>query len=113
MNKYFTRQEFKCKCGCGFDAVDKELLDVLTDVRKHFRKPVNINCACRCSEHNAEVGGKPKSQHLFGKAADIVVKNTDPHKVYSYLYDKYPNKYGIGSYNTFTHIDVRKQKARW
>ena len=28
-------------------------------------------------------------------------------------YDKYPDKYGIGMYSSFTHIDTRRTKARW
>ncbi|MBR3569238.1 MAG: hypothetical protein IKN96_00345 [Oscillibacter sp.] len=44
---------------------------------------------------------------------NISVKGVPPEKVYAYLTGKYPNKYGIGKYQTFTHIDVRPSKARW
>lgn len=110
----FARKEFACKCGCGFDTTDAELLTVLKELKKDFGyRVVILNCACRCSRHNASVGGKPKSQHLFGKAADIRVMGASPDKVADYLDEKYPDKYGIGRYQTFTHIDVRDQKARW
>lgn len=110
----FSRSEFKCKCGnCNFDTVDHELITVLEDARKHFGKAVKINSACRCAAHNKAVGGKSKSKHLYGIAADIAVKDTTPLQVYSYLANKYSDKYGLGSYNTFTHIDVRQTKARW
>ncbi len=111
-NPHFLRSEFKCFC-CDFDVVDAELLQVLTDVREHFNKPVIINSACRCEAHNKIVGGSSKSQHLLGKASDIVVKGVHSWEVGNYLRVKYPNKYGIGEYDTFTHIDVRKDKARW
>jgi hypothetical protein len=47
------------------------------------------------------------------RAADIVVRGKTPREVYEYLDERYPNKYGIGSYETFTHIDTRVKKARW
>lgn len=112
-SRFFHRKEFACKCGCGFDAVDAELLGVLEDVRAHFNEPVYITSACRCREHNAYVGGGKNSQHLLGKAADIVLKNTSPSKVADYLEGKYGEKYGLGRYDTFTHVDVRDNKARW
>lgn len=113
LSKYFDRDEFECGCGCGYDTVDSELLDVLEDVRVRFDAPVIINSACRCTTHNDYVGGKPSSQHLKGRAADIAVKGVDPTEVYQYLSMKYPNEYGLGKYKTFTHIDTRNFKARW
>lgn len=112
ISKNFNRSEFACKDGCGFDAVDVELLSVLEGVRSKFG-PVKINSACRCEDHNHSVGGTRKSQHVKGKAADIVLKSQDPIEIFDYLDRKYPNKYGLGDYDTFTHIDVRKKKARW
>jgi uncharacterized protein YcbK (DUF882 family) len=111
--KFFTRSEFACKCGCGFAAVDAELLSILQNLREHFSTPVVINSACRCPSHNAKVGGEPNSQHMFGLAVDIVVRGVSPAKVAQYLNGKYENKYGIGEYLTWTHIDVREKKARW
>ena len=117
ISKNFNRKEFGCKCNypeCVDIAVDLELVEVLEDVREHFGgKPVKINCSYRCVIHNRDVGGAANSQHLLGTAADIVIKGVHPHKVYEYFNTKYPNKYGVGKYNTFTHIDVRKRKARW
>ena len=112
-NRYFTRKEFACKCGCGFDTIDYELLIVLDDIRKFFNKPVIINSSCRCEEHNRNIGGSPNSQHTKGRAADIVIKDITPKQTYTYLIAKYPDKYGIGLYDTFTHIDTRGFKARW
>ena len=109
----FKRSEFACKDGCGFDTVDAELLKVLEEVRAFFGVPILINSGCRCAKHNEKEGGSPKSQHLFGKAADIVVKDVMPVKVYTYLDNKYPNTYGIGLYVNRVHIDVREAKARW
>ena len=113
LSPHFKRKEFACKCGCGFSLPDAELLSVLEDVREHFGKPVNINSACRCPAHNKAVGGAPNSAHVQGIAADIDVSGVTPYEVQQYVLGYYNGKYGIGCYNTFTHIDVRAKKARW
>jgi len=114
LSKHFNRDEFACKCGkCGAIAVDKELVDVLEDVRTHFAKPLIITSSHRCTEHNKAVGGKSNSMHLTGKAADIQVSSVEPSLVQDYLLNKYRGEYGIGKYSTFTHVDVRDYKARW
>lgn len=110
----FSRKEFACKCGCGYDTVDAELLQVLKRLKKHFKgKAVFIDSGCRCVQHNKKVGGASKSQHLFGRAADVRVAGVFPDAVAEYLLETYPGKYGIGRYRSFTHIDTRKVEARW
>ena len=73
IGSHFKRSEFACKCGCGFDTVDTEIMPIIEYVRMHFDKPVVINSACRCEKHNAAVGGSKNSQHLRGRAVDIRV----------------------------------------
>jgi len=89
------------------------LIGVLEDIRSHFDAPVSINSACRCDQHNKNVGGASGSKHRLGIAADIVVKNVEPENVAAYIDQMYGDRYGLGRYNTFTHIDVRQTKARW
>ncbi|MCU7840868.1 MAG: DUF882 domain-containing protein [Candidatus Thiodiazotropha sp. (ex Troendleina suluensis)] len=112
-SQYFSRYEFRCRCGCGKNTVDAELLDVLENVRETFERPVEINSGHRCARHNKKEGGSKKSQHLDGKAADIVVIGVSSYEVYGYLNHRYPKKYGIGQYPDFTHIDIRPEAARW
>lgn len=113
LSPHFKKSEFACKCGCGFDDITQELVDVVEDVRCHFNSPTFIDSGCRCKIHNQAIGGKPLSQHPLGKAADIKVKGVEPKQVADYLESKYPNKYGLGRYKSFTHIDVRPNRARW
>jgi len=113
ISPYFDRSEFACSCGCGFDTVDAELIEVLTVLRKHFATPVKINSSARCEKHNTSIGGSPRSQHKHGRAADIAVKGATPGDVYTYLDKLYPDQFGLGQYNSFTHIDTRGVKARW
>lgn len=113
ISTHFNRKEFACSCGCEFKAVDKQLLDILEDVRKFFNQPITINSACRCETHNKAIGGSKNSQHTKGMACDIVVKNTPSSEVYSYLNNSYRSQLGLGQYDRFTHIDVRAGVARW
>lgn len=113
INKYFSKEEFACRCGCGFDSVNAELVAVLTDVREHFKAPIEITSGNRCVSRNKMAGGEPKSKHLEGIAADFKVFGTKPDAVQDYLEQKYPDKYGIGRYPNRTHVDTRAEKARW
>jgi uncharacterized protein YcbK (DUF882 family) len=113
ISKNFSREEFACKCGCGFATVDVELIGILESIRHHFDAPVTINSACRCDQHNKNIGGAKGSKHKLGIAADIVVKNVKPANVAAYIDQMYGDRYGLGRYSTFTHIDVRQTKARW
>lgn len=103
--EYFTRSEFECKCGCGFDTVDYKLVEVLDKVREHFGKKMHINSGCRCRIHNHETGGSRKSQHLRGRAADVMVEDIEP-KLVAEAAAQY-GATGIKNYETFTHIDTR------
>ena len=113
ISEHFKRSEFTCGCGCGLDTVDTGLIYLLELVRARFAVPVTVNSGCRCLGHNDRVGGSAKSQHLIGRAADIVVAGIEPSDVADYLDSVYPNQYGLGRYDTFTHIDSRGTKARW
>lgn len=110
----FSRKEFRCKCGvCDQVAVDYELLAVLEDLRAHFSSPVTITSGNRCPTHNRREGGSEGSKHLLSIASDIRVKGISAKRVYEYLDGAYPNKYGMGLYPSWVHIDVRPERARW
>ena len=114
ISKNFTREEFACKCGCGQDTVDVELVGILQTLRQHFSQPITITSGNRCEAYNAKIGGAKGSLHLTGRAADIVVANVEPEDVYNAL-DRYlGNRGGLGVYNGWIHIDTRTtKKARW
>ncbi|QDP67542.1 MAG: putative peptidase M15 [Prokaryotic dsDNA virus sp.] len=114
LSKNFSRQEFKCQCGsCDYDTVDAELINVLQSLREHFDKPVKITSGNRCTLHNASIGGSLHSYHIRGRAADIQVSGVSAIAVQGYLTSIYADKFGIGSYASFTHIDTRTKAGRW
>ena len=114
-NQWFRRGEFECKCGCGQDTVDAELIKVLTKVRLHYGSPVVINSGNRCWHHNEVIGGSPKSKHPLGKAADFYVKEHNIGEVYQWMLGVFDRRYGLGLYvkDKFIHLDVRPTQARW
>lgn len=126
LSKNFSRNEFACKCGCGFDTVDVQLIDILevvwqfADSHSNDKIFVKINSGCRCLQHNGHVGGGENSKHLIGRAADNCVAPSKkdqvvvtPEQVFYFLDSKYPDTLGLGLYESFVHVDSRKNKARW
>ena len=88
--KYFTREEFRCKCGgkyCnGFPAEPQEgMVRAIDNVREHFGKAFTPNSGVRCPTHNANVGGVSTSRHLYGKAVDFHVPGKTAAQVLEYL----------------------------
>ena len=117
MSEHFNYPETSCRCGCGYNPVSDVLLGFLEDLRaainEQYATPetgeigLNLNCVCRCPDHNAAVGGVPNSQHVEGTAADIDV-TTLPIDVDT-LADLCVslNADGVGRYPNFVHADVR------
>ena len=83
--EHFKKSEFACKCGCGFDEVDLNLVKLLEDIREHFgEKPLYISSGCRCAKHNKEVGGVQGSRHVLGKASDIYIQGISTQDLLNY-----------------------------
>lgn len=113
MAKYFSEAEMVCH-HCGElppDGINQILLDKLDELREMIGQPIHVTCMYRCTEHNAEVGGEPNSQHLLGNAADIYVDGLSVDELANNAvtvgFD------GIGRYYTsqFVHVDVRDDGA--
>ena len=108
--------DYKCPC-CGKDCVSLELVYALEKLREECgNQPIHILSGVRCEEWNETVGGVPRSQHLHGRAADIVVRCFHPvevadkaERVSAFCHG------GIGCYphRGFVHVDIRKGPARW
>lgn len=75
LSEYFDSSEFACKCGCGGmnngAGVNHRLVQVVETMRQLCGCPLELSCAYRCPDHNAEVGGVWNSQHVYGEAADV------------------------------------------
>lgn len=82
--KYFGKNEMTCKCGCGLNNTDLRLMQIADGIREHFGHPAVITSGCRCSKHNAEVGGVQGSRHVLGKAMDFYVQGVPVQELLSY-----------------------------
>ncbi len=115
VSPHFTQEELECPC-CGYYKHNVRLLYSLEKLRRLAGgRPIIVTSACRCEAHNASVGGAQKSRHLTGEAADIVVRGLDPEEVLLLTNEVEAFSHGgIGTYDTFTHLDVRTNSpARW
>lgn len=121
MTQHFSREEFRSKDGAYFPKQVQDNLQILAEqlevLREHFQLPIKINSGYRSPEHNAKVGGAENSQHLLGKAADVVIDGVSPDEVadaIEFLIDnKMMKQGGLGRYVDFTHYDIRGKKSRW
>lgn len=116
LSKNFSSFEFASP-DTGEVYIHPDLVQGLQKLRDLIGNPIHINSAYRTAAYNKKVGGSPNSQHLFGKAADIVVLHLDISQMYHYAL-QIPEfiKGGIGVYpdNYFIHVDVRDNgPARW
>lgn len=112
----FFSTDFDCKCHhpfCTYTLIDTDLVDSLDVLADKFGS-IEITSGFRCSVHNNEVGGKPGSQHLQGKAVDIKTIFASLNELYftAVKIENFLNG-GVGVYNNFIHLDVRGYKARW
>jgi len=117
ISKHFTHNEVKCQCGCGFDSVKQDTLDIADAIRIHEKKPVKCSSACRCVDHNADIDGATQSRHLprvTGKVGSNALFSADgmdlhlddPLSVANWLDDNYPNvSYLV--YRWGLHVDTR------
>ena len=122
ITKNFNKSEFECSCGCEMPKdvqynVQK-LANQLQVLRNITGKPISINSGYRCPDYNDNVvKGAKNSQHKLGKASDIVINGIEPDVTAEILESLIINgevlQGGLGRYNTFTHYDIRKIKARW
>ena len=60
----FSRSEFSCRCSCGLDSIDPDLVAILQHSRTATGLSYPITSGCRCQDRNREAGGKDNSAHL-------------------------------------------------
>lgn len=115
LSPHFSSLEFDCHCkrpDCDITYIDSDLVAYLERKREEIGgKSIRLNCGFRCSRHNKEVGGKPGSFHMNGKAADVVI----PGLSVSEMTTLFKDADGLGIYQKshFVHVDVRGYKSRW
>jgi len=129
-SSHFAVEEFGLpplgrKLRAGFDPVRyppkwiderlKLLCEALEVLREELGgRAVHILSGFRPENYNRAIGGARKSQHIEGRAADLVVDGVDPGVVHDTALRLAKAGHmrigGLGRYPTFTHVDVRNAK---
>lgn len=109
--KWFQRDEFRCRCSScdGYPVEPSEtLVRLLDQLRESVGIVLIVTSGVRCPKWNEEVGGKPDSAHISGKAADLHCDNSKVRWMIMekaiFLFDR------IGIGETFIHCDTDTTK---
>ena len=121
ITKNFSLAEFDCKDGSAMpNSVIINIIELaknLQELRYYLKTSITVNSGYRSPKYNAKIGGVKNSQHVLGKASDLMVKGFTPKQVADAIEKLIKagkmKEGGIGVYPTFTHYDIRGVKARW
>lgn len=115
----FTRAELECKCGCDTPrSIEIELTLLARDLevmRREYGQPIRVISGYRCRAYNTKIGGATNSQHLYGRAADILstLAVQDALESAALATPSFKDG-GIGKYPAGgLHVDRRGYPARW
>ena len=111
--RYFTREEFKCKCGgqyCdGYPAEMQEAVVKIADAaRAHFGRPAHVISGLRCKQWNAHEGGVETSQHMYGEAIDLCIEGVSAETLRQFAAAQPGHRYSYCINSTNVHFDIPK-----
>ena len=112
--RYFTREEFRCKCGgryCGgFPAEMKQkVVQVADRTRAHFGAPGHVVSGLRCRQHNADSGGVENSQHMPGEAIDLRIDGVSADTLLAFVQAQPEVRYAYKINSTNVHFDIPRE----
>lgn len=121
--KYFDKEEFTCKCGCGINNISDQFINKLNIARKYAEIidpkccKFYINSGCRCKKYNKVIGGHEKSRHIatnkiISDAADIKVVN-DHHRSVILTALIIAGFKHIGFATNYIHVDNKNKYGYW
>lgn len=123
---HFLRSELACSCGCAVPERHRGSLETLASqlerIRAELGAPLLITSGYRCPDRNHAVGGAPLSQHMLGKAADLLVPRMEGTALASVIMALMGRGEillgGVGTYadigrSSICHYDIRGKGARW
>ena len=111
--RYFTRAEFKCKCGGQFcDGYPSEMQEAVVKIadaaRDHFGKPAHVISGLRCKQWNAHEGGVANSQHQYGEAIDLRIDGVPSETLRQFVATQPGHRYSYCINSTNVHFDIPK-----
>lgn len=110
---YFTEKELACKA-TGVVQLAPGFGDKLINLRMVYGRPMIVNSCCRSKVHNANVGGNPRSLHVYDSpfwptegtcAIDISMKDSIQRAELVRI--ALERQWWVGISETFIHLDRR------
>jgi len=77
---YFTSEEMACS-HTGLEKMDAQFMDMLTELRVAYAKPLRVTSAYRDVTHPIEARKSKGGAHTTGRAVDLAVDRADAHEV--------------------------------
>lgn len=94
------------------DALRRLCRDILEPLREALGKPIVISSGFRSQTINATVGGSKTSDHLYGRAADIIVPGYTPLAVAKKIVElQLPFKQVIEEFGSWVHVSIPEAGA--
>ncbi|MEW6506155.1 MAG: D-Ala-D-Ala carboxypeptidase family metallohydrolase [Bacteroidota bacterium] len=87
-------------------------VNVLQPLREIINVPIYINSGFRSFDVNAAVGGRFNSQHLEGKAADLVVPSMNLADVFNIVLERISFDQLIYEFGKWIHVSWNGEKNR-
>lgn len=123
LSAHFDLREFRCHCKasrCHLTLVHPHLLEALQTLRQALGRPLLLTSGYRCASYNRVVGGRARSFHTRGMAADVACQELSQLRQLAEAAGRIAAIGGIGEYplRHFVHIDVRPREfsglpTRW
>lgn len=107
----FCREEFTCRCGCDYRAINPAIVQRLQVIRDIVDLPILILSGCRCKKHNTKIKGAQNSEHLIGNAVDFRIEEYSMQHL-AIMLTEWSGGFNFYKPENFIHIDVG-QKRRW
>lgn len=95
----------------GWDYLDRSLLGKLIVISRRMGTSFVINSGYRSPQYNRRIGGVQKSQHMKGTAIDVsMAGKSNEFKKDFIIKASQQGILGIGTYNSFIHIDIGSRR---
>ncbi len=109
---YFTSEEMSCS-HTGLEKMDAKFMEMLTELRVAYAKPLRVTSAYRDISHPIEArkierGARKGGAHTTGKAADIGVERGEAYEVLKLALEIGFTGIGVAQKGSgrFLHLDI-------
>ena len=104
---YFSSEEMKCS-HTGLEKMDARFMEMLTELRVAYAKPMRVTSAYRDATHPIEAKKDKPGAHSTGKAADIAVERGEAYEVLKIALEIGFTGIGVAQKGSgrFLHLDI-------